>query len=106
MEKAENIVVQEASFDWDDIGNWTSLRNHFIPDNADNVAVGKFEAVNARNCIAFSNDPDHLTCAIDTENLVIVHTGDVTLVCNRNSTEKIKLLLQQLRAKSELKGYL
>ena len=106
MEKAENIVVQEASFDWDDIGNWTSLRNHFIPDNADNVAIGKFEAVNARNCIAFSNDPDHLTCAIDTENLVIVHTGDVTLVCNKNSTEKIKLLLQQLRAKSELKGYL
>ena len=47
-----------------------------------------------------------MTCAIDTENLVIVHTGDVTLVCNKNSTEKIKLLLQQLRAKSELKGYL
>ena len=106
MEKAENIVVREASFDWDDIGSWTSLQNHFSADAMDNVAVGKFESVNARNCIAFSNDPQHLTCAIDTENLVIVHTDDVTLVCNRNSTEKIKTLLNQLRDKNDTKGYL
>ena len=106
MEKAENIVVQEAGFDWDDIGNWTSLRNHFDVDSTDNVAVGKFETLNARNCIAFSNDPKHLTCAIDAENLIIVHTKDVTLVCNKNSTGKIKQFLEQLKDKDELKGYL
>ena len=105
MEKAGNIVVQEASFDWDDIGNWTSLRNHFQPDEADNVAVGRFEAVNAHGCIAFSKDPGHLTCAVDTSDLVIVHTPDVTLVCHKNSTGKIKDLLRQLREKEDLKGY-
>ena len=106
MEKAPNIVVREASFDWDDIGNWASLRNHFAADSLNNVAVGKFEAINAHDCIAFSSEPDHLTCAIDTENLVIVHTSDVTLVCRKDSTEKIKLLLNQLRDKNEMKGYL
>ena len=106
MEKAPNIVVHEASFDWDDIGNWNSLRNHFEPDSLNNIAVGKFESVGAQNCIAFSNDPDHLTCAIDTDDLVIIHTADVTLVCRQNSTEKIKTLLKQLREKKEMKGYL
>ena len=106
MEKAPNIVVREASFDWDDIGNWNSLRNHFPMDDMNNVAVGQFEMVNAHNCIAFSNEPDHLTCAIDTDDLVIVHTPDVTLVCNKDSTEKIKVLLNQLREKNDMKGYL
>ena len=106
MEKAPNIVMREASFDWDDIGNWTSLRNHFPADSLNNVAVGRFETVNAHDCIAFSNDPDHLTCAIDTDGLVIVHTPDVTLVCSKDSTEKIKVLLNQLREKNEMKGYL
>ena len=106
MEKAENIVMLEAGFDWDDIGNWNSLRNHFTMDDMENVAVGKFETLDAHNCIAFSNDPKHLTCAVDTENLVIVHTPDVTLVCHKDSTEKIKLLLNQMRGKKDLKGYL
>ena len=106
MEKAPNIIMREASFDWDDIGNWNSLRNHFPVDDMNNVAIGQFETVNAHDCIAFSNDPGHLTCAIDTDGLVIVHTPDVTLVCSKDSTEKIKVLLSQLREKNEMKGYL
>ena len=105
MEKAENIVVLEASFDWDDIGNWTALRNHFRADDANNVAIGRFEALDARSCIAFSNDPDHLLCAIDTEELIMIHTPDVTLVCGKNSTPKIKQFLKKLAEKEEMKGY-
>lgn len=105
MEKAENIVVLEASFDWDDIGNWTALRNHFRADAADNVAIGRFEALDARGCIAFSNEPGHLLCAIDTEELIMIHTPDVTMVCSKNSTPKIKQFLKKLAEKEEMKGY-
>ena len=106
MEKADNIVVKEATFDWDDIGNWTSLRNHFDVDDDGNVAVGQFESLDSRNCIAYSSDPKHLTCAIDTEDMIIVHTGDVTLVCRRDSAPKIKKFLENLRSKDNMKGYL
>ena len=106
MEKAGNIVVKEATFDWDDIGSWTSLRNHFRVDDDGNAAVGLFESIDTRNCIAFSSDPKHLTCAIDAEDLIIVHTADVTLVCRRESAPKLKKLLARLREKENLKGYL
>ncbi|MBQ9335954.1 MAG: mannose-1-phosphate guanylyltransferase [Lentisphaeria bacterium] len=106
MEKAGNIVVKEATFDWDDIGNWTSLRNHFEVDANGNVAVGQFESLDSENCIAFSSDPKHLTCAIDASDMIVVHTADVTLVCRRDSAPKIKKFLAQLRGKEHLKGYL
>ncbi|OQA83947.1 MAG: Alginate biosynthesis protein AlgA [Lentisphaerae bacterium ADurb.Bin242] len=103
MEKADNIVVLEASFDWDDIGNWTALSHHFQPDKAGNVVVGKFESLNSHDCIIFSGAPDHLLCAIDMNDAVIVHTPDVTLFCPKNSTPKIKEFLAMLAGKPEMK---
>ena len=103
MEKAENIVVREASFDWDDIGNWTSLSNHLEADPSGNVVIGKFETLNSHDCIAFSSVPDHLLCAIDVHDMVVVHTPDVTLLCNKNSTPKIKQFLKMLAEKPDMK---
>lgn len=105
MEKAENILVLEASFDWDDIGNWTALSHHFRPDGSGNVAVGKFESLNSDGCIVFSNEPEHLLCAVDMKDAVIVHTPDATLFCPKASTPKIKDLLKKLAENPEMKKY-
>ena len=45
MEKAANIFVIPASFDWDDIGNWTALRNHIEPSGENNIVQGNAEQV-------------------------------------------------------------
>ena len=31
MEKTDSIITAEASFDWDDVGSWTSMRNQIQP---------------------------------------------------------------------------
>lgn len=105
MEKAENILVLEASFDWDDIGSWNALSHHFEADSEGNVSVGRFGSLNSNNCIVFSAEPEHLLCAVDMKDAVIVHTPDATLFCPKGSTPKIKELLKKLAENPDMKKY-
>ena len=38
MEKADRVLVVEASFDWDDVGSWTAVANYFNHDVTKNYA--------------------------------------------------------------------
>ena len=106
MEHASGILALEAEFDWDDIGNWTSLRNHFGVDADNNVVHASAELLDCRDCIVFSEDRNRLIAGIDLRDTVIIQTPDVTLVAPASSTEKIKLLLKELAAKKEKHKYL
>ena len=105
MEHARFIAVAESRFDWDDVGSWTSLRNHFATDADGNVADGLFAAVDSRNLVV-SGSPDHLIAAIGVDNLVIVQTRDVTLVCAANQAQRIKELLKAVGLRPELRHFL
>lgn len=106
MEHASGILVLEAGFDWDDIGNWTSLRNHYKADSDNNVIHASAELLDCKDCIVFSEDADRLIAGIDLRETVIIQTPDVTLVAPASSTQKIKLLLKELSAKKEKRKYL
>ncbi|OYV48995.1 MAG: mannose-1-phosphate guanyltransferase, partial [Verrucomicrobia bacterium 21-51-4] len=40
MEKAPNVVCIEATFDWDDVGEWPAIARHFPGDESHNVVKG------------------------------------------------------------------
>ncbi|MCK4981654.1 MAG: mannose-1-phosphate guanylyltransferase [Victivallaceae bacterium] len=105
MEKVEDVIVAECSFDWDDVGSWTSLRNQVRPDEKNNVVRGLFENIDSANNIVVS-DAKHLIAAIDVEDLIVVHTDDATLVCNAKSAQRIKELVHNLGLNPELLKFL
>ncbi len=105
MEKVNNVVVAECSFDWDDVGSWTALRNQIRPSENNNVVRGLFESIDSKNC-SVVGDSKHLITAIDVEDLIIVHTEDATLICNAKSAQRIKELVQKIGAKPELAKFL
>ena len=52
MEKAQNVIVADGAFEWDDLGSWTALARHLKPDAEGNCAVADFIHVDgARNII-------------------------------------------------------
>ncbi len=106
MEHAQKVLVSDANFDWDDIGNWNAMRNHYEHDDANNVIHANAELLNCRDCIVFSHDKEKLIAGIDLNGLVVVQSPDATLVVPANSTAKIKELLKQLSAKMEKQKYL
>src|SRR5579862_5513190 len=52
MEHAQNVIVADGSFQWDDLGSWTALGRHLKADAEGNCAVAEFIHVDgARNII-------------------------------------------------------
>ncbi|HKI69856.1 MAG TPA: mannose-1-phosphate guanylyltransferase, partial [Verrucomicrobiae bacterium] len=52
MEHAQNVVVADGAFAWDDVGSWTALGRHLKADPEGNCAVADFIHVDgARNII-------------------------------------------------------
>src|ERR1700719_128392 len=95
MEKADRVLVVEASFDWSDIGSWRAVADYFKNDEHGNAANCAITAVESSNNIVF--DQDGTTIALlGVHNLIVVRTGDAVLVCHRHQAEKIKNLIGKL----------
>jgi mannose-1-phosphate guanylyltransferase len=96
LERADNVCVLEAPFEWDDVGSWQALARRRATDAAGNTVVGAFCGVESSGCIV-STTGDHLVATIGLTDCVIVHTPDATLVARRDDEEGIRKLIQLLR---------
>ncbi len=96
LEKESGIFVLPGAFGWDDVGSWLALERLREADGEGNVLGGNTLAVNAKGCIV--EGQEKLMALVGVEDLVIVDTGDATLICSKNSTADIKKLLERLRA--------
>ncbi len=94
MEHLQNIVVARGSFGWDDVGTWSAVGNHIVPDDAGNVVVGSCEAMDATDNVVIS--AGRLTALLGVKNVVVVHAGDTTMVCHRDRVQDLKKLVQQV----------
>ncbi len=94
MEKATDVAVIETKFNWDDVGSWSALPEHFAPDNEGNTLAGQAVALDASGNIVFSKQQTVALCGVD--NLVVVTTPDAVLVCHKDRLEDIKKLLPGL----------
>lgn len=98
MEKADNVLVVDATFGWNDVGHWLAMRDLW-PDVGDgNVARGELLSIDASENIVYG--PDRLTAVIGVHGHIVVSTGDVTLVCPADRAQDVKLALQRLEESS------
>ncbi len=104
LERAANVSMIEAPFDWDDVGSWQALGRQSpqaTEAGADGVTgansvQGLFCGIDSQGCIVRSTS-DHLIATIGISDCVIVHTPDVTLVARKDDEESIRRLVQTLR---------
>lgn len=99
MEKADNVAMIEADFEWDDVGSWNAAAARRAKDGQGNALEALAAAVDTRNCFVVSTDDGHLVATLGVENLVVVHTKDATLICPKDRAEDLKRLVEAIRAK-------
>ncbi len=95
MEKADRVLMVEASFDWDDVGGWRAVANYLPKDENSNAANCELTTLQASNNIVFSDKPSKIAL-LGVHNLIVVRTGDTVLICSRHDAEKIKNLVGKL----------
>lgn len=95
MEKAENVLVIPAEFGWNDVGTWDALDEISEPDQDGNVIRGDHLGVDSHNCIIYGEK--RLIATVGVENLIIVDTGDALLVCDKDHTQEVKSVVEELK---------
>lgn len=105
IEKATNVAVIPASFDWDDVGAWPAVTRHFPADSVGNVLRGATVVEQAEGNLVVS-DADHLVAVLGVNDLIVVHTPDATLVCPKDKAQEIKALLKRCESAADLKRFL
>src|SRR6202008_1626138 len=96
MEKADRVLVVEASFDWDDIGSWRAVSNYFEKDKQGNAANRSVTALDSSNNIVFEEDGTTVAL-LGVHDLIVVRTPDALLICHRHQAERLKDLIGTLR---------
>lgn len=97
MERAENVHVVPGSFGWSDVGDWRAVYELSDKDKHGNVLKGNTIVHDASRCYVQA-DSERLVVLIGIHDAVVVDTEDATLVCNRESTQQVKNVVEYLHA--------
>jgi mannose-1-phosphate guanylyltransferase len=97
MEKADNVYVIPASFDWSDLGTWNSAWENTQRDNFQNAVSGNnVVIVDAKKCMIHVPN-NKLVMLQGLEDYIVVDTKDVLLICKRDKEQEIKDYVAELR---------
>lgn len=99
MENAELVAVLPAGgLGWSDVGSWDSLAEVLLPDMNGNIAQNAhLLAIDTHNSLVYSNDDQRLVVTIGVDDMVLVDTGDVLLVCKSDQAQKVRDVVEHLR---------
>lgn len=103
MERSKNMKVVMGNFGWNDIGSWESLNVFHAADYDGNITVGENVSVDTKSCIVYSKD--RMVATLGVEDLIVVETEDVVLICDRKRGQDIKGLIEVLKQNNK-KEYL
>ncbi len=92
---SDRALVVSADLGWSDVGAWESLKEALAKTPDENAIKGNVLLEESKDSLVF-NYSDSLIVGIDLDNMLVVHTGDVLLVCPKTSVPKIKKLVENL----------
>lgn len=107
-EKADNLALLTADFNWGDVGNWKVVWETLPKDESGNVMIriggaGEVFSVESRNnLVQFGG---RLIALVGVDDIVVVDTEDALLVCKKDKAQDVKKIVEMLKDKSR-KEYL
>ncbi|NLG72246.1 MAG: NTP transferase domain-containing protein [Chloroflexi bacterium] len=103
MEGARNAAVIPATdLGWSDVGSWDSLFDVIDSDPDGNIIMGgRHVGVETRDSLVYVNQDHRLIVTIGVENLVVVDTGDVLLVCQKDQAQKVRQVVNRLKEEGQ-----
>jgi mannose-1-phosphate guanylyltransferase len=99
MENARGVVVLMAdNLQWNDVGSWDSLFDVLPADSQGNIVMGgQHIGLETKESLIYGNQEHRLIVTIGVEDLVVVDTGDVLLVCRKDQAQKVRQVVKLLK---------
>jgi len=97
LEKADDVAVIPADFNWSDMGSWNSFGEILGPDRDGNVVKGRVVNLGSSNSVIFGCN--RVVAAIGLKDMILVDTPDATLVCPKERAQDVKAVVEVLKEK-------
>lgn len=105
MQRTQRAAVIDTNFVWDDIGSFTAMERFLHPDASGNILVcSEHSLLDVRNTTILGDK--RLIAAIGLEDMLIVDTEDVVLVCPKSRCQDIKELVKNMSKQDEFERFM
>jgi mannose-1-phosphate guanylyltransferase len=94
MERAQDVWVVPADIGWSDVGSWRALSELLDANAHGNVVIGEQRGIDTTGC--FIHSPNKLVATIGLNNLVVIETDDVLLICPKERDQDVRKLVELL----------
>ena len=96
MERAEKVFVVPGSFGWNDVGDWRAVYGLSDKNDYGNAVHGNVIMQDSSRCLVQGDG--RLVVLVGIHDTVVVDTEDAVLVCNRESAQQVKNVVDYLHA--------
>ena len=94
------VVTVEMHVNWLDVGSWPALAETLHVDDHENAVECKHSIfMDSDNNIVVSSDPEHLISTIGVSDMVIVHTPQITMICPKTESQRVKEMVAKAKEK-------
>ena len=96
MEKSDIVKVIPSNIAWSDVGSFDALYEELPKDKNGNTKNDKHISIDSKNNLVYGSD--RIIASIDVEDLIIIDTGDALLISKKGSSQKVKKVVEKLKA--------
>jgi len=96
MERTDKTIVVSAEFEWDDLGDWTSLER-LLEGEGKNLELARHVGIDTEGAILYATSKDEVIVTLGVKDVIIVRDGNITLVVSKERVQDIKRLLALLK---------
>jgi mannose-1-phosphate guanylyltransferase len=99
LEKATNVFVKKASFDWNDLGTWGALHDKMTSQKTENATVRATPYLKNASGNMIYTEKEKLVVIEGLNDCIIVDKENVLLIFPREKEQEIKTLLNEVSVK-------
>ena len=100
MERADNVHVVPAKFSWSDVGTWPSVARAHTADASGNTMPQDAIAIDTTGThVQIDSHGPKMVATLGVHDLVIVDTPDALLIAHKDSAQKVKSVVNVLKAR-------
>jgi mannose-1-phosphate guanylyltransferase len=96
MEKSDIVKVIPSNISWSDVGSFDALFEELPKDKNGNTKNDNHISIDSKNNLVYGEQRKIAT--VDVEDLIIIDTGDALLISKKGSSQKVKKVVEKLKA--------
>lgn len=106
LEKANNIKMIKADFNWMDIGTINDYFKIYPKDNNGNTIIGDLTISEKTINTNILNKSDELLVTIGIKNINIIKDNSVCVICNQKDTIELQQIAKNLKKENKYRSFL